>query len=339
MHVCIVPEYPVSLMTGGLQVQAEETYRALARLDGAITAGLFNWSEQRPLADVYHFIGFPSYLQQLTKLVRDAGRPYLLTLLFGGGGEPVQLWMARARQLLNSQVLRRRQRYNEIVRAAAVITIIEGEAEAARSIYGLDPNRVHVVPNGINDSFFDASPEPWWREFGKQPFILCVGAVQARKNQLLLLDVANHLRLPVVLLGPVLPGEQVYGQQVAIAAKANEIYGGRWLKHLRNEDSLLVSAYAACRLFALLSSIETQPLSVMQAMAVRKPILLLRAAYVQDILFRHLPKAESAAPQVVAAALKNAWSTGEATELSREYSWLEVARRLQVIYRSCSPRP
>jgi glycosyltransferase involved in cell wall biosynthesis len=156
--------------------------------------------------------------------------------------------------------------------------------------------------------------------------------VQPRKNQLLLLEAANQLRLPVVLLGPVLPGERPYGERVGAAANINQAHGGRWMQHLRNEDPLLASAYAACRLFVLLSSAETQPLSVMQAMAAQRPVLLLQAPYARDALFGDLPVAASAEPSVVVEALKRSWEGGQGTKLSREYTWLEVARQLQAIY-------
>ena len=71
MPVCIVSEYPASLMTGGLQVQAEETCAALARLPG-VQAELFNWSERRALPDLYHFIGLPEHMKlKLVEPLRD----------------------------------------------------------------------------------------------------------------------------------------------------------------------------------------------------------------------------------------------------------------------------
>src|SRR5438552_1562594 len=144
MRICIIPEYPVSLMTGGLQVQAEETHRALTELGGEITAELFNWSDRRPLADLYHFIGFPPYLNRITELIHEAGRPYLLTILFGGAGDPMQVWLARMRRLVKSR-LQRHERYDAILKAAAIITVTEADARVAGAIYGLDAGSVHVV--------------------------------------------------------------------------------------------------------------------------------------------------------------------------------------------------
>jgi glycosyltransferase involved in cell wall biosynthesis len=169
--------------------------------------------------------------------------------------------------------------------------------------------------------------------YGEKEFVLCVGAVHQRKNQFLLAQICNHLKLPVVLLGPVLPGEAEYGRRVGEAMQENQQFGGRWLQHLQNQDELLQSAYAACRVFALLSHTETQPISVLQAMAARKPVLLLRAPYTDDKLFRNIPKALSQDSQVIEDLLKTAWRSRQATELSTDFGWQGIARRLQSVYK------
>ena len=331
MRVCIVPEYPANLMTGGLQVQAEETCAALARLEG-VEAELFNWSERRPLPDLYHFIGLPDHMNRIAELVRAAGRPYLCTLLFGGSPGRLRLRLAALRHFLKANVARQAARQRAIHGAAHVITITPGDALAARTIYELAAARVSVVPHGVADVFFDTPREPWRSQHGDQPFILCVGAVQARKNQVLLLHAANAARLPVVLIGPVLPGERAYGEEVAAAARENAALGGRWIPGLAAADPLLVSAYGACRLFALLSREETQPISVLQAMAARKPVLLGTAGYLADEPFRGLAAVATGRVERVAAGLRCAWDEARPTSLSRSFSWRAVAEQLRALY-------
>jgi glycosyltransferase involved in cell wall biosynthesis len=334
MRICIVPEYPASLMTGGLQVQADETCRALAALGGGLEAELFNWSERRPLADLYHFIGFPPHLHRLTELLRQAGRPYVITMLFGGSQDSRKLWMAKIRRTAKSHLLRSRERFDAIHGARNIITITDADAEAARFIYSLKPSSIKVVPHGLNETFFTASAAEWRTKMGAEPFVLSVGAIQRRKGQLLLTEVCNQLKLPVVLLGPILPGEAGYADAVGQAMRQNEKLGGRWIESLRNEDTLLASAYAACHLFVLLSVAETQPLSVMQAMAARRPILLLEAPYAADRLFANLPRARSTDPDVVAAALRRTWHEAKPTYLAPDYAWPGIARQLSRIYES-----
>ncbi|MGA2174042.1 MAG: glycosyltransferase [Verrucomicrobiota bacterium] len=322
----------MSLMTGGLQVQAVETCRALSSVDGNMSAELFDWSKTETPPDLYHFIGFPSHLHRIAELVHQAGRPYLITVLLGGPRSSLRLRMAAARRLAGSMLSGEKDRDKAISRAASIVTITETDATAAHVIFGVEKRKIAVVANGVAGGFFKCTPEAWHKTYGTSDFVLCVGAVQQRKNQLLLAQVCNRLKLALLLLGPVLPGERGYAQRVGEAMRENEPLGGRWLEHLRNEDALLLSAYAACRVFALISSAETQPLSVMQAMAARKPILLLKAPYAEDKLFRRLPQASSCELEAVADALKQVWDGGAATELSPDYTWHGVARRLQTIY-------
>jgi glycosyltransferase involved in cell wall biosynthesis len=322
----------MSLMTGGLQVQAVETCKALSSLGGGMTAELFDWSKTETLCDLYHFVSFPPHLYRISELVRQAGRPYVITMLFGSSGNQLDLRISAGRRLITSKLLGKKGRDDAISGAASVVTITQADATAAQIIFGVDKTKIAVIPNGVPEDFFKCTPEAWRKTYGNGPFVLCVGAVQPRKNQLLLVQACNHLRLPLVLLGPILPGQTEYAQRLDDAMRQNEPLGGRWLKNLRNEDALLLSAYAACRVFALISAQETQPLSVMQAMAARKPILLLAAPYATDALFRDLPQASSSSLQSVADALKQVWERERATELSPDYTWGSVARRLQTVY-------
>ncbi|MFN7138421.1 MAG: glycosyltransferase [Limisphaerales bacterium] len=189
------------------------------------------------------------------------------------------------------------------------------------------------------DSFFQASPALWQQAFGAHPFVLCVGAIQPRKGQLLLAEACNRLKLPLTLLGPVLPGHSGYATQVDEAMHKNEEFGGKWLQHLDNTDPMLQSAYAACRVFALLSSSETQPLSVMEAMAARKPILLLQAAYTEDPLFSNLHQLSAPKIELAEEALRSAWNEARPTELSLTFSWLSVGKQLQTIYKTIASTP
>ena len=153
MRVCIIPEFPASLMTGGLQVQASETFQALSALGEGFSAGLFNWSENEPLPDVYHFIGFPTYLHRIAELIHHAGRPYVITVLLGSTGNRARRWLASARHFANAHVLRQRQSRDAFNRAAAVLTITETEAAAVRLLYRLEAARVQVVPHGVSERF------------------------------------------------------------------------------------------------------------------------------------------------------------------------------------------
>jgi len=332
MNVCIVPEYPISLMTGGLQVQAVETYKALKELDGELQVSLFNWSEASKPSDIYHFIGFPPYMYRVMELVKFAKRPYVITILFGCETNKLTLYLATMRRWIKSEILRLRSRQDAILNASALITITQADANALQMIHHIDKSKIHIVPNAVNENYFNATSDAWQKTFGTEQFILCVGAIQPRKNQLLLLKAANQLQLPVVLIGPELPGWEDYAKKVEDEQKINAAYGGRWIKNLTNENPLLASAYASCRLFVLLSTDETQPLSILQAMAVKKPVLLLKASYTNEPPFNKIPTITAQNIQSVAADLKKHWERGVVVPLPEDYRWRNVALKLKSIY-------
>ena len=215
---------------------------------------------------------------------------------------------------------------------AKVITVVD--TDKSSDVGNVEKILAGLIAEKKADAFFTCPPEPWRSRHGDQPFILCVGAVQRRKQQALLLRAANAARLPVVLIGPVLPGEHAYGEQVAVAARENATLGGRWIPGLAAADPLLMSAYGNCRMFVLLSQEETQPLSVLQALAARKPVLLSMAGYVANEPFAGLPVVPTTNVETVAAALRRAWEEARPTALERSYSWHAVAEQLLALYRA-----
>lgn len=329
-RICIVPEFPLSLMTGGTLVQATETRRALAAYTPGLRFELFNWSEVDTPADCYHFIGLPKYLAGLCSLIARMQKPYVLTLLMGG--ERSGRWrMAACRRRAASWLGWSREHQQAIERASALIAITADDAALISAIYQIAPDRIQIVPVAVSEFYFGATPDLWTRQYGTEPFVLCVGAIQQRKNQLLLARVCNSLRLPLVLVGAVLRGQDAYAMEVKSAMTENEKLGGRWLQC---DDALLSSAYAACKIFVLLSASETQPASVLQAMALGKPVMLASAPYARGYPFKTILQTNWREEPEVMSDLEQTWNNGIATLLPQEFTWSKVSAKLASIYNS-----
>ena len=58
-----------------------------------------------------------------------------------------------------------------------------------------------AVPNAVDPIFATGDADAFARKFGLRDFVLCCAAVQARKNQLRLIQAADALGLPLVLIG------------------------------------------------------------------------------------------------------------------------------------------
>lgn len=132
-----------------------------------------------------------------------------------------------------------------------------GEQASLEAQYGELPN-VRVVPVGFDQA--PASPELFVNNYGMQDFVLCVGRLEHRKNQLLLLKVLEHIDLPVVLVGGGFSYQPDYENAVRSFRRR-----GQTLLVGRLDDAMLASAYAAARVHVLPSWYELPGLVSLEA--------------------------------------------------------------------------
>ena len=115
-----------------------------------------------------------------------------------------------------------------------------------------------VVPYAADPlTFLDPDPTPFVRKFGLRDFILQVGRVETSKNQLMLAHALRNAGLPVLLIGG-----NLQRRYLDMCRK----YGPKDLRVLPHlPPAGLASAYAAARVHALPSWIETCGLVTMEA--------------------------------------------------------------------------
>lgn len=113
-----------------------------------------------------------------------------------------------------------------------------------------------VVPNAVDPHFGDGDRGAFVRKFGLSDFVLCCAVVQIRKNQRHLIEAANALSLPLVLVGS---EEPRYGRLCRAIAGPSV----RFLGQLQGAE--LQNAYAAARSHALVSFYETPGLASLEA--------------------------------------------------------------------------
>ncbi|KJS00166.1 MAG: hypothetical protein VR68_07560 [Peptococcaceae bacterium BRH_c4a] len=114
----------------------------------------------------------------------------------------------------------------------------------------------HVVPNGADPVFARGDPEEFYRLHRMKDFILCVGRISLRKNQLSLAEALRNTGLPLVLAGPV--NDREYLRKVI--SSGENVFFINSLDHQR-----LPSLYAAARVHALPSWFETPGLASLEA--------------------------------------------------------------------------
>src|SRR5262249_49188623 len=151
-----------------------------------------------------------------------------------------------------------------IRRSARVVTVSQRTKRDIVELYDVDPERIVVTPNGVDPVF---SPGP-----GAHDYVLSVGAIQPRKNQLAALTAADAAGLPLVVVGP--------EKDAALAADLRG-RGARLEGYVDTER--LVELYRGAACLVQSSSYEGFGLPVVEAMASGTPVVAVADPALQEV--------------------------------------------------------
>lgn len=170
----------------------------------------------------------------------------------------------------------RRTIRRDACRADVVIAVSEATKADIVSYLDINPEKIHVIYEAADSTFI---PTP--REIAEQqvrkafrlsgPYILCVGAVEARKNITGLLAAFSELRLPhnlVIVGSPGWRSEEVFAATSRLQLSKKVLFTG----YLRDR-TLLPSLYSAADAFVFPSWHEGFGLPLLEAMSCGCPVI------------------------------------------------------------------
>ena len=141
-------------------------------------------------------------------------------------------------------------------RAARVLAVSERTRADLVELYGIAEAKIVVTPNGVDPAFTPSG------EVQLRPYVLFVGAIQARKNPLAALAAAEAVGLPLVVVGP------EKEPRLAAALRA----GGADLRGYVEQEQL-AWLYRGAAALVLPSRFEGFGLPVLEAMACGTPVV------------------------------------------------------------------
>jgi len=195
----------------------------------------------------------------------------------------------------------------------------------------IDPDKIHVVGVGVDDSFFHIE-----RRVDDPPFVLCVGTVERRKD--LVTAVEAIARIPDVRLisaGPLTP----YADEVRSTAARLGLSDRVDLRGYVN-DLTLRDLYARAVALVFPSRYEGFGLPPLQALACGLPVVAARIPVTEEVLGDCAAYVEPGDAHGLAAALSSVMSSADAglTEAGRRraqmFTWSSVANRAVGKYRA-----
>lgn len=328
---------------GGGEVQMTATRRELQAL-GLDTRPWRPWDagEVRP-GDVTHFFGSCREFQTVVDAMRRRGvRTVLSTIawfdwrnVWREPVSPARRLAAAARYAARAALPRlpswRRRLYHSV---DLLLPNSQAEAEQLMRLFEVPAKRIRVVPNGVEERFADVSPDLFRRRHGRDEFVLCVGRIEPRKNQLGLIRALHDSGIKLVIIGSPAPGHEQYAKACRLAAD-DEV---SFLGHIDRDDPMLASAYSACRCFALASWYETPSLAALEAALTGAPLVLPAGGCAREYFG---PSARYVTPddrRGIRDAVLSAFDESRSTELAelirRQFSWRRVAEVTKAAYES-----
>jgi glycosyltransferase involved in cell wall biosynthesis len=240
-----------------------------------------------------------------------------------------------------------------VERAAMIITGSEFSRRAIARAYNLDPARIAVVPNAASAQFRPLPREAALAAARENfripgPFILTVGDLQPRKNQLGLIRafedmLASRPELPHHL---VLAGKESFNAGAVRRAVERSRFAGRI--HLTGfvPDHLLRHLYNACEFFVFPSFYEGFGLPVLEAMACGRAVACSNSSAVHEVADAAALLFDPESREQIAHAMTDlALDTELRTRMERlgaqraaQFSWKRTAERTLHIYNEVAER-
>ncbi len=329
VHILFDHSNPFLLAHGGLQIQIEQTRAAL--LEAGAHVDYLRWWDPGQTADLIHFFGrpHPSYIEQ----AHEKGLPVVFSELLGGTGSrsapalaAQRIFIRIARGLL-PDTLTARMAWTSYSKADAVVALTAWEQELMRDLFSAPDGRVHVVPNGVEPVFFEEPHPPTSRA----RHLICTATITERKRVLELAEAAVLAGVPVRFYGKPYSLEHPYFRRFEERVRSSGgllEYGGGIPDRLQ-----LAREYRGAAGFVLLSAMESQSLSALEAAACGCPLLLSDLPWARSSFGGHASYVPLESPAVTAGHLRLFFNAVEtAPRPPRVLSWRDVAGQLLDIY-------
>jgi glycosyltransferase involved in cell wall biosynthesis len=328
MRVLFYCQCPFSLAHGGLQIQIEQTRIALEKI--GVEVDYLRWYDGAQTGDILHFFG--RLAPELAALAQGKGMKVVMAELLTEQGSRRPGTLRRQRYFFRAWrgILGYRGtgmfKWKSYQTADAYVALTAHEAWLMTYQFDAPPEKVHVVPNGVEDVFLQS------KSVARGNWLVCTATVTERKRILELAEAAVHAKTPLWVIG------RAYAD--------SDPYAARFVELARHHPDLirfdgpihdrvrLAEAYRQARGFVLLSAMESLSLSALEAAACQCPLLLSDLPWANTVFCNSVSYCP-VTPDIsrTAAVLRKFYDAApNLPPPAKPLTWIDVARQLKLLY-------
>jgi glycosyltransferase involved in cell wall biosynthesis len=327
---------------GGDVVQLRETAAALERIGVTVNVASVMDADLASY-DVVHLFNLcvPEFLGEPCFWARWRQKPVALSTIYWDTKEFADnVWRIRRGEIpqwgsangtvsheppsSDSPYFRLRAARQRLVVAWSDVYLPNSEVEAEKLLedFGVEREKIQVVPNAAAGKFLDAKPNGFAARHGMRgDFVLCAGRIEPRKNQLALIRALKPRRVPLALVGAEQDAE--YARRCRQEAYPEVRFIGNV-----GQDAL-AAAYAEAKVHALPSWLETPGLASLEAALAGSNIVSTDRGctreYFADLAWYCNPADLSSIQSAVLAALHHPRSEKLRQRVRERFTWEAAA--------------
>lgn len=283
IRVKFFPLQAHSLVFGGFEIQMLTLFDNLEKHSNqSIEVEKIDvWSRDGDF-DIAHFWGLEVGNYNNILWAKNSGKKIVITVLLSYYERLVSI----AYDKISKYIGYKKYQMEILKLVDAVVVVNDLQKKIAEKKFKISSERVFVIPNIVHDNFVKEALS----YSDEANYILCTGNICKRKNQVNLAKACSNANVELVLVGKVLPGEEDYARELEeIVDNSDKI---KWVKGLPENSTELVRLVKNCRVFALLSKSETQPISILEAISMNKQLLLSNRKYSYQSYFMNAMKVD-----------------------------------------------
>lgn len=262
--------YPSAFQNiGGGEILLLKTKEYLEK-DGVYCKLFDTWNDKLDDFDILHVIGAVKDCLGLIQTAKDKGIKVVLDPVFfstfqrafcedGGISRKMVAISRHMTKVVFPYFPSARRKMLEL--ADAVVPNSEVEKKQIRRLFAINSDKMHIIPNCVDKEFEGGDKGLFTSKYNIDKFILSVGRIEPRKNQLNLIKALKEFKTPLVIIGDPVSGYGDYYKECVSQGGDNVIF----IKRFAHEDPMLKSAYKACSSFVSQGWFETPGLAALEA--------------------------------------------------------------------------
>jgi glycosyltransferase involved in cell wall biosynthesis len=168
-------------------------------------------------------------------------------------------------------------------RGAHIHAVSQFVADEVVDVFAVDRDRVHVVPNGI-DQVREGDAAAGRARVAADRYILAVGTIEPRKDLPFLVDAFDRVTEAHDDVWLVVAGQDGWGMEAFAAAVTRAQHGDRVLRTGWLDDRARADLVAGARVFAYPSKYEGFGLAPLEAMAAGTPVVTTRVGALPEVV-------------------------------------------------------